>query len=60
MESRREREGKKGDRRRVGRKYGSEENTGGVSGECQSVPGSTEHVPPWIRVNIQEKVQGLM
>lgn len=57
-ESRREREGKKGDRRRGGRVGGA--NPGGFSDERQSIPTSTKHVAPWARVNVQEKVQGLM
>lgn len=68
----REREGR---RQEEGRKDRWEENTGGVggtvgerggvgrgefSGERQSGPSSSKHIARWIRMNIQEKVQGLM
>jgi hypothetical protein len=35
-------------------------NTGGFPGERQSISRSPKHIAPRARVNIQEKVQGLM
>lgn len=40
-----------------------EENPGGgraFSSEHPSIPSFSKHVAPWIRMNILEKVQGLM